>query len=151
MLRAMMLAALFSAGCAATTFAQGAAPAGDAAPAPTMTFFQARTGQQLESSFANTYHFLEFFQVRNRWIYLDIGYVDFGHNNYREFFIGGGRTVIENKRASMDLEFLNVQATGPASGSAAYLQPFTARTARFAENEFCAHKSHGTHKHPRPA
>jgi hypothetical protein len=125
MLRAVMLAALLSFGCAATTFAQGAAPAGDAASAPTMTFFLARTGQQLDSAFGNTFHYLEFFQVRDRWIYPDIGYVDFGHNNYREFFIGGGRTVFENKWVSLDLELLYVQGTGPAAGSASYLQPFT--------------------------
>ena len=132
-----MLAALLSFGCAATTLAQGPAPAtdtgpsadtapsADAAPAPTLSFFLARTGQRLDSSFANTYHYLEFFQVRHRWIVPDIGYVDFGHNNYREFFIGGGRTLIENKLVSWDLELFYVQATGPAARSAAYLQPFT--------------------------
>jgi hypothetical protein len=124
-LQATKLAVLLLLGCAASAPAQGPAGAGAETKAPTVSFFLARTGQQLDSSFANTFHYWEFFQVRNRWIYPDIGYVDFGHNDYREFFIGGGRTLIENKWMSWDLELLYVQATGPAARSAAYLQPFT--------------------------
>jgi len=124
-LRAAALAALFLFGCAAATFAQGAAATGDAKSAPTISFFLARTGQRLDSSFAGTIHYLEFFQVRNRWIYPDIGYVDFAHNDYRELFIGGGRTLFDNKWASWDLELLYDQATGPLAHGAAYLQPFT--------------------------
>jgi hypothetical protein len=112
-------------GCSATGLAQDAPATGDTTSTPTTTIFLARTGQRLDSSFPGTFHYLEFFQVRNRWIYPDIGYVDFGHNNYREFFIGGGRTLIDNKRVSWDLELFYDQATGSAARSAAYLQPFT--------------------------
>lgn len=124
-LRAATLAVLVLMGCTATGLAQDASATGEPASAPTTTFFLARTAQRLDASFAGTFHYLEFFQVRNRWIYPDIGYVDFAHSNYREFFVGGGRTLIENKWAAWDLELLYDQATGPAAGSAAYLQPFT--------------------------
>lgn len=77
------------------------------------TFF-ARTGESLASPPIGVIHYLEFLQIRNRWIYPDIGYVDFAHNNYREFFIGGGRTLIDNKLASWDQELLYLQATGSA-------------------------------------
>ena len=124
-MRAAKLAVLVHFACAAAAFAQNAAPTADSPASPTLTFFLARTAQRLDSSFAGTFHYLEFFQVRHRWIYPDVGYVDFGHNNYREFFVGGGRTLIENKWASWDLELLYDQALGPAAHSAAYLQPFT--------------------------
>jgi hypothetical protein len=52
----------------------------------------ARWGERAESDGINADHFTEVFQVRRKWIYPDIGYVDFGHNNYREFFVGGGDT-----------------------------------------------------------
>jgi hypothetical protein len=124
-LRATKLAALILIACAVTACAQEPAPAAVNPASPTLTFFLARTGQQLNSSFANSFHYLEFFQVRHRWIYPDIGYVDFGHSSYREFFIGGGRTIIENKRASLDLELLYVRSFGSVSGNADYMQPFT--------------------------
>jgi len=96
------------------SFAQGAAPEKETAAAPTETLFFARTGESLASPPIGVIHYLEFLQIRNRWIYPDIGYVDFAHNNYREFFIGGGRTLIDNKLASWDQELLYLQATGSA-------------------------------------
>ena len=124
-MRAAKLAVLLLLGCSLTAFAQGTTPAGEETTTPTLSFFLARVAVRLDSSFAGTFHYLEFFQERNRWIYPDIGYVDFAHNNYREFFIGGGRTLIENKWAAWDLELFYDQATGTAARSAAYLQPFT--------------------------
>jgi hypothetical protein len=53
------------------------------------------------------------------------GYRLRGFRPYREFFIGGGRTLYEGKWASWDQELLYVQGTGPAAGSARYLQPWT--------------------------
>jgi len=94
------------------------------------TFF-ARTGESLASPPIGVIHYLEFLQIRNRWIYPDIGYVDFAHNNYREFFIGGGRTLIDNKLASWDQELLYLQATGSASRHAGYLQPWSMLRLRY--------------------
>jgi len=91
----------------------------------------ARTGGTVIGPYVGTLHFLEFFQVRNRWIYPDLGYVDFAHGNYREFFMGGGRTLIENKIATWDQELLYVQATGPAAKSARYLQPWSMLRLRY--------------------
>jgi hypothetical protein len=116
---------------AVPSFGQGPAGEGSPSPEPTLTLFFARTGQSLTAPYAGTIHYLEFLQVRNRWIYPDIGYVDFAHNNYREFFIGGGRTLIENKYVSWEQEVEYVQATGPAAGSARYLQPWSMLQVRF--------------------
>jgi hypothetical protein len=132
-LRTAMFAALLCLCSAGTSFAQDAAPDRneDAAPAPTISFFLARTGQSLETPHIGIIHYLEFFQIRKKWIYPDIGYVDFAHNNYREFFIGGGRTLIDNKIATWDQELFYLQATGPAARSAAYLQPWSMLRVRF--------------------
>ena len=124
-LRTLKFAALVCLACANTSLAQDAGPEEDAPAAPTKTFFMARSGEGLQNPHIAIIHYLEFFQIRKKWIYPDIGYVDFGHGNYREFFIGGGRTLIDNKIATWDQELLYVQATGPIAGSAGYLQPWT--------------------------
>lgn len=98
---------------------------------PTETFFMARSGENLASPHIGIIHYLEFFQIRNKWIYPDIGYVDFAHNNYREFFIGGGRTLYDSKIATWDQELLYLQATGAAAHSANYLQPWSMLRVRF--------------------
>jgi hypothetical protein len=77
----VLFALAMSAGCA---FAQDRDSA-----SKTATIVMARWGERVESNAVSTYHFVEVFQVRRRWIYPDIGYVDFGHNNYREAFAGG--------------------------------------------------------------
>jgi hypothetical protein len=130
-LSAAKYAALLCLGCAVTSFAQGPAPEKETAAAPTETLFFARTGESLTSPPIGVIHYLEFLQIRNRWIYPDIGYVDFAHNDYREFFIGGGRTLIDNKLASWDQELLYLQATGSASRHASYLQPWSMLRLRF--------------------
>ncbi|HXC31373.1 MAG TPA: hypothetical protein VNZ56_02810 [Verrucomicrobiae bacterium] len=127
-----LFAAVLCLGSAASGFAQGGAGAEIEPPEPTLTLFFARTGQSLTTPYRATIHYAEFLQIRNRWIYPDIGYVDFAHNNYREFFIGGGRTLIENKFAEWEQELEFVQATGPAAGSARYLQPWSMLRLRFA-------------------
>ena len=122
-LRAGKYAALVCLCCAATSFAQGPAPDEDTAAAPTKTFFMARAGEGLQTPHIGIIHYLEFFQIRKKWIYPDIGYVDFAHDNYREFFIGGGRTLIDNKMVMWEQELLYVQAAGTSAASARYLQP----------------------------
>ncbi len=130
-LRALKFAALVCLACANTGFAQDIAPGEDTPAAPTKTFFMARTGESVETPHIGIIHYLEFFQIRKEWIYPDIGYVDFAHGNYREFFIGGGRRLIDNGIATWDQELLYVQATGPTAGSAAYLQPWSMLRFRF--------------------
>jgi hypothetical protein len=130
-LRASVYVTFLCLGCSITTFAQGAAPDEDTSATPTKSFFEARTGESLNSPHIGIIHYLEFFQIRKKWIYPDIGYVDFAHGNYREFFIGGGRTLIDNKIATWDQELLYVQATGPAAASARYLQPWSMLRVRF--------------------
>lgn len=131
--RTAMLAALLCLCCVVTGFAQDSTPVenGDDASAPTKSFYLARTGESLSGPVIGSIHYLEFFQIRKKWIYPDIGYVDFAHNNYREFFIGGGRTLYDGKYASWDQELLYVQATGPAAASARYLQPWSMLRVRF--------------------
>jgi hypothetical protein len=129
--RALKIVALLCLGCAVTSFAQGAAPGQDNTAPPTISLFLARAGESLETPYIGTIHYLEFFQIRKKWIYPDIGYVDFAHNNYREFFVGGGRTLYDGKYATWDQELLYVQATGPAARSASYLQPWSMLRVRF--------------------
>jgi hypothetical protein len=131
--RAAMIAALLCLCSGVSGFSQDAAPdgSGDSAASPTRSLFFARTGQSLDAPYIGTIHYLEFLQIRKRWIYPDIGYVDFAHGNYREFFIGGGRTLYDSKFATWDQELLYVQATGPAAQSAAYLQPWSMLRVRF--------------------
>ena len=128
-----MFAALLCLCGAGTSFAQDAAPYlnGDTAVEPTKTFFMARAGENLSGPYVGTIHYLEFFQIRKKWIYPDIGYVDFSHGNYRELFIGGGRTLYDGKFATWDQELLYVQAMGPAAASARYLQPWSMLRVRF--------------------
>jgi hypothetical protein len=130
-LRALKFAALVCLACANTGFAQDVAPDENTPAAPTKTFFMARAGERIETPHIGIIHYLEFFQIRKKWIYPDVGYVDFAHGNYREFFIGGGRTLIDNKIATWDQELLYVQATGPTAGSAGYLQPWSMLRVRF--------------------
>lgn len=70
---------------------------------------------------AATYHYVEVFQVRDRWIFPDIGYVDFGSDKYREFFTGGGRKPFVSKPITIIEELYFEQATGPAR----WLVPWT--------------------------
>jgi hypothetical protein len=128
-----MLVALVCLCCAATSFSQDAAPGenGDATAAPTKSYYLARIGERINGPYIGTFHYLEFFQIRKKWIYPDVGYVDFAHNSYREFFIGGGRTLYEGKFATWDQELMYVQATGPAAASSRYLQPWSMLRVRF--------------------
>ncbi|MGA7795813.1 MAG: hypothetical protein WCA19_22500 [Candidatus Acidiferrales bacterium] len=130
-LRAANYATLLCLCFAISAFAQDAAPNEETSSDPTKSFFFARTGESLNSPHIGIIHYLEFFQIRKKWIYPDIGYVDFAHGNYREFFIGGGRTLYDGKIASWDQELLYVQATGPAAASARYLQPWSMLRVRF--------------------
>ena len=108
------------------------APAPDRTPRPPPRnrFFWPARAKALTGHTSASIHYLEFFQIRKKWIYPDIGYVDFAHGNYREFFIGGGRTLY-NKIATWDQELEYVQATGPAARSAPYLQPWSMLRLRF--------------------
>jgi hypothetical protein len=124
-------ALLCASACATASRAQGPAGAGETQGESTTTLFFARTGQEVYAPYAGTIHYLEFLQIRNRWILPDIGYIDFAHNNYREWFLGGGRTLIENKYASFDQELLYVGTGGSAAGGAKYLQPWSMLRVRF--------------------
>jgi hypothetical protein len=85
----------------------------------------ARTGVRTGAPYASTYHFVEFLQSRGKWIYPDVGYIDFGHGNYREVFVGAGRALWKNKWAMLVEELYFNQATGSAAKSARYIQPWT--------------------------
>ena len=83
---------------ATACIAQDATNADNAAN-PTTSILIARTGESFQSPHVGTYHLVEFFQLRGKWIYPDVGYIDFGTNNYHEVFVGGGRTT-RNGRTS---------------------------------------------------
>ena len=91
----------------------------------TTTIFIARTSQQLDSPYVRTYDYVELLQRRGRWICPDLGYIDFGRGDYREIFVGGGRSLHDSKRATLIEELYFVQASGPAAKGAKYLWPWT--------------------------
>lgn len=91
----------------------------------TATIVMARWGERAQLPAINTYHFVEVFQVRRRWVYPDIGYVDFGHNNYREVFAGGGYTFVNGKHVTAVGELLYEQALGPSTHNDRWLVPWT--------------------------
>ena len=75
---------------------------------------------------AATYHFLDAFQThRGKWIYPDVGYIDFAKNGYWEFFIGGGAVLHDSKRFTLIHEGFIDRAQGRLSHSATYYQPWT--------------------------
>jgi opacity protein-like surface antigen len=92
---------------------------------PTTTFIEARMGMRTDAPYVGTYHYVEAFQLRGKWIYPDVGYIDFATLNYHELFIGAGRTLVDNKRLMMAEELYFDQAIGPDARSARYLQPWT--------------------------
>ena len=97
----------------------------------TTSMFLARTAEQLNSPSIATFHYLQFLQIRANWIYPDIGYADYGKNNYREFFFGGGRILYNGKFVTWIEELYFVQSAGPAAHSARYLWPWTMLQVRF--------------------
>lgn len=69
--------------------------------------------------------FAEVFHEHGRWVFPDVGYIDFGDpGGYREFFAGLGRTLVRSPKATVVGEMYFLQATGEASGSARYLLPW---------------------------
>ncbi len=98
---------------------------------PTTSVLLVRTGQNLQAPYTGTYHLAELFQMRGRWIAPDMGYVDFATNTYREFFAGGGYTVVNRKKATLSLEGFFVQDTGPAAKGARYFWANPIMTVQF--------------------
>ena len=110
-------------------FAQNAPP-----PSETTTIFLARHAQTLQRQSTATMHYLELFQVRRRWVLPDIGYIDFGHNDYREMFIGGGYTLYEGKQLNFIEELFFEKAFGSRANDAKYLVPWTMVQYRLTDN-----------------
>jgi hypothetical protein len=131
-LRALATALLILLCCTAPGFAQDVPPSAHLQTAGTTTsLFLARGAESVVSPYVNNMHYLEFLQIRKRWIFPDVGYVDFGKSNYRELFIGGGRTLIQRKRVTWEQEMLYVQAFGQAAHDARYLQPWSLLDVQF--------------------
>jgi hypothetical protein len=97
-----------------------------APPAPeTTTVLLARYGQRFLAQSTATLHYLEAFQIRHKWVLPDVGYIDFGHSDYREVFMGGGYTFYDGKRISLIGEMFFVQASGTGANKARYVMPWT--------------------------
>ncbi len=110
--------------CSSLSYAQ------DTQPTTTNLFF-ARTGVRLDAPHEGTYRYLEFMQIRGNWILPDFGALDFYHGDYRELFVGAGRTLYNSKKVTWAEELYFVQATGPAAKRARYLWPWTLVDIRF--------------------
>jgi hypothetical protein len=94
-------------------------------PAETTTVVLAREGQRFPPQSTSTLHYLEAFQVRHGWVLPDVGYIDFGHSDYREVFVGGGYTLYDGKHFSLVEEGLFTQASGSSAHQARYIVPWT--------------------------
>lgn len=71
-----------------------------------------------------SFRFAEVFHEWGPWVFPDVGYIDYGSGDYREFFAGLGRTLIRSPKATLVGEMYYLQAAGEASGSAKYLMPW---------------------------
>jgi hypothetical protein len=125
-IRTLLLGLAFTLACAPPSWSDDVPDSpSTSAGNPTVSLFIARAGQRIDVPHVGTFHYLQFLQMRGKWIVPDIGYIDFATANYRELFLGGGRTLVERKKLMLAEELYFVQATGPAAGSARYLWPWT--------------------------
>jgi hypothetical protein len=71
------------------------------------------------------YHYAQVYQQRGRWIYPDVGYVDFNDaGRYREAWVGAGGVLYESAYVAFIGEGHIDKAFGPAADGALYLQPW---------------------------
>jgi len=71
------------------------------------------------------YHYVQVFQQRGKWIYPDVGYVDFNNSDeYREVWVAAGGILLETTHLTVIGEGHITKALGPASDGALYLQPW---------------------------
>ena len=90
--------------------------------AQTTTIADARIG----ISNTTTYRYVEVFQVEGRWIFPDIGYIDFADaKRYGEWFVGAGFKSVMTKHVTVAHEVYFVRSVGSASGDAKYTQVWT--------------------------
>jgi hypothetical protein len=87
----------------------------------TDTYVVARMGMQN----AATYHYVESWQSRGKWIFPDVYYIDFGKSNYHEAAIGAGYMPIVKKHIVVAEELYLDQSMGSGSGNATFLVPWT--------------------------
>jgi len=124
--RTTVLAATLTGVAGSVVYAQDTKPAETTSvstptAAPAVSIVLLRTGENLQHPYTGTYRLLEFLQVRGKWIYPDLGCVDFATGTYRECFVGGGRRLFKNSTVTLTGEAYFVQASGPAAHSARYL------------------------------
>lgn len=74
---------------------------------------------------AATFRFAEVFHEFGKWVFPDVGYIDYGGaSDYREFFAGLGRTLVRSPSVTLVGEVYYLQAAGDQSGSAKYVLPW---------------------------
>jgi hypothetical protein len=71
------------------------------------------------------YHYAQVFQQRGKWIYPDVGYIDFNHSGeYREVWVGAGGVLLNTTHLIVVGEGYINKVLGSASVGALYLQPW---------------------------
>jgi hypothetical protein len=76
-------------------------------------------------------HMAEFVQTRNAWIVPDIFYCDSNSpSEYREMFVGGGRTLISAKHFTISGEMYVGSSSGSKAKGEFYFMPFVSATFR---------------------
>lgn len=91
----------------------------------------ARTGITTDAPHVGTYRYLQFFHTEGDWVLPDVGALDFFHSDYRELFIGAGRTLYNGNSVTWIEEVYFAQAVGSLAGRARYLWPWTLVDVRF--------------------
>jgi len=94
------------------------ATAQEASTVDTYIIARTATGQ-------GAYHYAQVFQQRGKWIYPDVGYIDFNNfDKYREVWVAAGAVLFETTHLTVIGEGHLTKALGPSSGGALYLQPW---------------------------
>jgi hypothetical protein len=107
--------------CCWIVFLLVACASSDKLHAQTETYLVARMGMRN----ASTYHYLELLQARGRWFAPDFLYIDYGKSDYRELWVGAGRSLLQSKKISLANGCYFDAAVGSAANGALYLLPWT--------------------------
>jgi hypothetical protein len=86
--------------------------AGQAASQPLLSTYIVRTGEPLQSPHVLTYHMLEYYQTRGRWVFPDVGYYDGGNWHDGQWFVGVGAELVHSKRATWTQQLYFAQEAG---------------------------------------
>ena len=71
-----------------------------------------------------TFRYVQAFHETGDWVVPDVGYIDYGSTDYREFFAGFGRTLVKSPKLTLLGELYYLQAAGSRSVGEKYILPW---------------------------